>query len=98
MVKKTVACKVYQAGVADDGGVYILLNHRAWIGVAGRPALIWLCALDSQRKEMLATALASITSDLMVDAQVEIDDSGPLSKPKQNSTIYQLYLKCRAYK
>lgn len=51
------ACEVGSAGPADNGNIYILLRD-----VGGAFPFQWYVAVSNERKEMLATALAAITS------------------------------------
>lgn len=78
-------CRVTDAGPnANDGKVYIGLTYLAEGGFEGR----WFYAAESQEREMLATALAAITSGLAVRADLE--DGAP-----QYSRIEKLYISTR---
>ena len=56
-------CEVGAAGPAEDGNIYIQLRD-----VGGAFSLQWYFAVSNERKEMLATALAAITSGFRVAA------------------------------
>lgn len=54
-------CEVGAAGPAEDGTIYVLLKD-----VGGAFPYQWYYAIVNERKEMLATALAAITSGIKV--------------------------------
>jgi hypothetical protein len=59
-------CQVTKAGPADDGKVYIGLRD-----LEGTFDDTWFYAVESKEKEMLATALAAITTGLPVSTSLE---------------------------
>ncbi len=79
-------CKVIEAGIADDDVVYIKLQDNKLITFPDKRNTKWYCATDSQKKEMLAVALAAITANLPVEAELEIP-------PMEYATVCRLYLK-----
>ena len=63
-------CQVGSAGPAENGNIYILLKD-----VAGAFPFQWYYAVSNERKEMLATALAAITSGFKVSAYLVSKDA-----------------------
>ncbi len=72
-------CEVGAAGPAEDGTIYIQLRD-----VGGAFPLHWYYAVSNERKEMLATALAAITSGFRVSAYLVSKD--------EYSQINRLYI------
>ena len=75
-----VNCKVTSTGPAEDGTVFIGLRSIN----ANPPFSAWFVAVESQKKEMLATALTAISTGNTV--------STLLTDSKQYSTINRLYV------
>lgn len=74
-------CDVIRAGPDYDANVNIMLSDKA------RPqvfAVTWFKAVDSVKQEMLAVALAAISTNTQVNANLEYADPG--------STILNLYI------
>lgn len=75
-------CQVIRAGPADDGKIYIALQDTAtppnWTGS------LWYYAIDLMKNEMLATALAAMSTGYTVN--VDLTDT------VQYSQINRFYL------
>jgi hypothetical protein len=64
-------CEVIRCGPAEDGNIYIGLRPLGgqW------PGWRWYSATNTQRKEMLATALTAISNQLHVSAALSTTDA-----------------------
>ena len=63
-------CDVRSAGPAEDGTIYISLKD-----VGGAFPFQWYYAVSNERREMLATALAAITSGFRLTAHLVSKDA-----------------------
>jgi len=62
-------CEVVRTGPAEDGTVFIMLRD---LGGAFGPG--WYPAVDAMKREMLATALAAISTGFHVDVSLSSTD------------------------
>ena len=74
-----VTSEVVRAGAAEDGTIYIRLRP-----LAGQFPSRWFVAANQVKREMLATALTAITTQLRVNASIEARD--------EYKTLYRLYV------
>ena len=75
-----VTSEVVRAGAAEDGTIYIRLRP-----LGGQfPGSRWFVAANQVKREMLATALTAITTQLRVNANLEARD--------EYKTLYRLYV------
>src|SRR4051794_18205505 len=72
-------CEVTRAGIADDGEVYIGLRD-----LDGSFTSRWYKAAPNCRKEMLATALAALSTGIKVDTN--------LDSSAEYSVVHHLYV------
>jgi len=74
-----VNSEVVRAGAAEDSTIYISLRP-----LGGEFTTRWFVAATQVKREMLATALTSITTQLRVNANIEARD--------EYSTLNRLYV------
>ncbi len=72
-------CEVTRTGPAEDGVVYVMLRDTG-----GAFSDRWFKAVDRMKREMLATALAAMSTGRRVDAAVTSD--------VQYSELQRLYI------
>jgi hypothetical protein len=75
-------CEVLKAGPAEDGVIYIMLRDSGGKFPQGR----WFNSVERMKKEMLATALAAMSSGRRVDAALQ-------EPPNEYTELQRLYIK-----
>ncbi len=79
MTTRSFCCSVRRAGPSENGKIYIQLSD-----VGGQFTDLWFTAPDLCKKEMLATALAAISTGHTVNT--ELDD--PVQEYTQLHKLY----------
>lgn len=72
-------CRVERTGPADDGRIYVWLNHQ------GGQFNHWFFAMPAIQREILSTALTAISTGLLVDVLLVSTD--------EYSMIARIYVK-----
>jgi hypothetical protein len=73
------SCKIERVGPAEDGAIYI------WLNDTGGAFNHWFRAVDSMKREMLATALTAISTNGIVEVTI--------AATTEYSQVNRMYLK-----